>query len=96
MLNGSDKQLSACLALGPRPDGTVQARDELQALMAITPNLQRAVIAANHVDRKMAREAKDRRSLSRQVAMLSARLAELERRSAGDGRICAGDGCNPC
>lgn len=81
VLNEPVGEISACLALGPRPDGTVQAKDELDAIAAIAPNLRRAVAAAGRVDRRAAHEAEDRRLIRKQIDTLSARLAELERGS---------------
>ncbi|MCL6729749.1 hypothetical protein [Sphingomonas hankyongi] len=78
-LNEPNGEISACLALGPRPDGTVQAKDELAAIAAIAPNLRRAIAAAGHVDRHAAHQAADRRLIAKQIDLLSARLAELER-----------------
>lgn len=67
-----------CLFFGPRPDGSFYGRDDLEALTAIAPPLQRTLFLVAE------REAEDRgrrsqhRSLSRSIASLSERLTFLE------------------
>jgi len=61
--------------IGARPDGTPQARDELEAIRAIGPALSRAVCAAVYRDRQRAREHRFRQSVSRKLAVLSQKVS---------------------
>jgi hypothetical protein len=66
--------MSGQLALGRRPDGTRQARDELETIATIAPALSRAVWMAAHRDRERERERRFRRSVTRKFNALSERI----------------------
>jgi hypothetical protein len=78
-LHGRFSKISVFLILGPRPDGTIQARDELDAISAITPELRRYLAAAVQSDERRAAQARNRRLMTGRIHALSTRLAELER-----------------
>ena len=78
-LHGRFAKISAFLFLGPRPDGTIQARDELDAISAITPVLRRVLVAAVQSDGRRTAEARNRRLMIDRIHALSMRITELER-----------------
>jgi hypothetical protein len=70
------------LLLGPRPDGSLYGKDELEALVEIAPPLRRALLAASQREREKAREAKRRRAVARTIGQLSTRIDQYESRGA--------------
>jgi hypothetical protein len=62
------------ILLGPRPDGSLQTGDEMEALQAVAPALRRTVVAAAHRDESRAADSKARRVLVAQFELLSKRL----------------------
>jgi hypothetical protein len=67
--------MSGRIILGRRPDGTPQARDELEALMAVVPALSRAVSTAARRDRQRRVDRRFKRAVAARLAALSARVA---------------------
>jgi len=67
------------LVLGPRPDGSLQAGDELEAISAIAPELRRSLCVALRRGEDRAVEARNRRRIAAQIATLTTRFAALER-----------------
>jgi hypothetical protein len=74
------------LLLGPRPDGSLYGKDELEALAEIARPLRRALLAARHREQEQVREARRQRAVARSIGELSARIDRFEsRRSARNG-----------
>ena len=66
------------LLLGPRPDGSLYGKDDLEALAEIAPPLRRALLASRRREQEQAQEANWRRAVARSTRQLSARLDLLE------------------
>jgi hypothetical protein len=71
------KRMCGEIAIGPRPDGTMQTRDELDALHAIIPQLSKAVSSAVYRQRQHRREMLFKQSFDRKLAALSKRLDQM-------------------
>ena len=67
------------LLLGPRPDGSLYGKDELEALAEIAPPLRRALLAARHREQEQAREARRLRAVARIIGEITARIDRFER-----------------
>ena len=70
--------LRGWLLLGPRPDGSAFARDDVDALMAISGPLRTALFAAREREKERARDQAARRSIRTDLAVVLARVAALE------------------
>lgn len=66
------------LLLGPRPDGSLYGKDELEALAKIAPPLRRALLASRRREQEQAQKASWRRAVTRSIGQLSARIDQLE------------------
>jgi len=66
------------LLLGPRPDGSFYGKDDVEALTAIGPPLQRTLFQVAERDAEERRQRLARRVLIREIASLGARLERLE------------------
>jgi hypothetical protein len=65
------------IVLGPRPDGSAQAGDEIDALETIVPALSKAIWVATYRDRQLKRELRFKRSVSKRIAALSERIGQF-------------------
>lgn len=78
-LRGPGTRTAGWLLLGPRPDGTLYAREELDAVQSILPAIQQALISTNAravLDTFIERREKRLRT---EIGEIRARLSELER-----------------
>jgi hypothetical protein len=66
------------LLLGPRPDGSLYPKEELEALAEIAPSLRRALFTSRQRELEGAQEASWRRAVGRSLSELSARIGSLE------------------
>ncbi|MEO8547841.1 MAG: hypothetical protein ABI422_05675 [Sphingomicrobium sp.] len=66
------------LLLGPRPDGSLYGKDDLDALAEIASPLRRALLASRHREQEQVQEASWRRAVARSTRQLSARIELLE------------------
>ena len=76
--------LRGWLLIGPRPDSSPYARDDLDALMAVAPALRSALFAAGERRKERHRDLAAQRSTRRELDRLLARIADLESAVAGD------------
>lgn len=67
------------LLLGPRPDGSFYGKDDIEALTAIAPPLQRTLFQVAEREREESRRMASNRELRRALELVSARLSALER-----------------
>jgi len=67
------------LLLGPRPDGSYYGKDDVEALTAIAPSLQRTLFQVVEREREEGRRMADNRELRSALGLVSARLSALER-----------------
>ncbi len=72
------------LLLGPRPDGSLYGKDDLDALSAVLPALRDSLNAAIQREAYRAHERRTARLLGREIAELRSRLTAIE--SAGNAR----------
>jgi len=68
------------LLIGPRPDRTSYARDEVEVLKTILPSLRRALVSSALHERDRRREAGELRLLRARMAQMSEQISTLERR----------------
>lgn len=66
------------LLLGPRPDGSFYGKDDVEALSAVAPSLQRALLQVAEREREERRRLADNRALRRAIQHVSERLSDLE------------------
>jgi hypothetical protein len=66
------------LLLGPRPDGSFYGKDDLDALTAIAPPLQRTLVQVAEREVQLARQQGIINGLNRSMALLSHRLERVE------------------
>jgi hypothetical protein len=66
------------LLLGPRPDGSLYGKDELEALAEIAPSLRRALLAAIHRMRAVKTQQRRQRAVANLIACLTSRVDALE------------------
>jgi len=71
------KRMCGEIVIGPRPDGTAQAGDEMDALNAIIPELSKAIASAIYRERQRRREIRFKQSMRRKIAILSERIDRL-------------------
>jgi len=78
-LRGAASSAKEWLFIGPRPDGTLYAREELDAVRSILPAVQQALVMAQ--EREALDAAIDRRErlLQAEIVRIYARLHDLER-----------------
>lgn len=69
------------LLLGPRPDGSFYGKDDIEALAAISPALQRTLFQVVEREEEERRRLEDSRELRRALRLVRARLAKLEQLS---------------
>lgn len=67
------------LLLGPRPDGSLYGRDEVDALAAVAPALRRALFAARERELEKMRDDRSRRALRKAIADLAGRQDAIDR-----------------
>lgn len=70
--------IRAWLLLGPRPDGSFYGQDEIDALQAIAPSIQRTLFAVAEREVAEVRERTLRRAMARSINSLDARLSTIE------------------
>lgn len=66
------------LLLGPRPDGSLYGKDDIDALTAIAPPLQRTLVLVAEREIELARQRRIIKGLNRSMAVLSNRLDRVE------------------
>ena len=66
------------LVLGPRPDGSYYGKDDLDALLAIAPALQRTLFLVSEREDERRSERNRQRSVVRTIELLKARLDAIE------------------
>jgi hypothetical protein len=66
------------LLLGPRPDGSFYGKDDIEALAAIAPPLQRTLVLVAEREVQLARQQSVIKGLNRSMALLSRRLDRVE------------------
>ena len=71
-------RVRAWLLLGPRPDGSFYGQDDLDALQAIAPPLQRTLFAVADREADERSRRSRRRAMSRALASMNQRLTILE------------------
>lgn len=69
----------AWLLMGPRPDGSLHSRDELDALQAVAAAVQRALFAVAERQEAESREHAARGLMARSLRALDKRLSAMER-----------------
>ena len=67
------------LLLGPRPDGSFYGTDELDALLAVAPPLQRTLFAVAERQEAQVRERRLQKAMARSIKLLENRLSVIER-----------------
>ncbi len=72
----------AWLLLGPRPDGSLYSRDELDALQFIGAPLQRTLFSVAERQKTQERDRRLMSAMARSIRSLDARVSAVERRSA--------------
>lgn len=70
--------IRAWLLLGPRPDGSFYGQDEIDALQAIAPSIQRTLFAVAEREVAEVRERTLRRAMARSINSLDVRLSTIE------------------
>ena len=80
-------QVRGWLLLGPRPDGSLPGKDERATLAALTPFLQRAILAVaerqSDADRQRRRLAKLQAAVARLASQVAAMKSQSQRRENG-------------
>ena len=66
------------LLLGPRPDGSLYGKDDLEALAEIATPLRRALLTSRRRQQNTARDVRRRNTAARSIGQLSARIDMLE------------------
>ena len=66
------------LLLGPRPDGSFYGKDDIEALTAVAPSLQRTLVLVVEREAQLARQQSIIKGLNRSMALLSHRLDRVE------------------
>jgi hypothetical protein len=73
------------LLLGPRPDGSLYGRDEVDALAAVAPAMRRALFAAREREMDKQRDDRSRRAICKAIAKLAARQDAIDRLAGAGG-----------
>lgn len=77
-LDCASRQPSSWLLLGPRPDGSLPGKDDLEAVEEMLPRLRRALIATIAREAVRSENRRLRTQLARQVTSLRRRILALE------------------
>jgi len=77
-LGGKGAGANGCILLGPRPDGTLYGREDLDAVRSIVPALQDALFATRHREALDSAINRREKRLRTEIRHIQARLSALE------------------